>query len=127
MPPIIRRAITLPSKSPATAKVAPKARAPTSPSHNRAGETLKYKKAIKLPSHKARKKDKGVSRIAADKTQKANKATIKTNPAKPSSPSVMLTALAKATITVAAKGTYSQPRCKVLTKGMYNRSIFKLK
>ena len=50
------------------------------------------------------KTDKGTSKIVDDKTHRPNKENIKSPAAKPSRPSVIFTALAKATITKAAKG-----------------------
>jgi len=67
---------------------------------------LKYKKAIKAPSQRAMKIDRGVSKIEADRTQKPKRAIIKSPPAKPSIPSVIFTALAILMIKKAARGMY---------------------
>jgi hypothetical protein len=59
---------------------------------------LKYKKAIKLPSHSAKNNDIGVSRELLEINQKENRAIISRPEDRPSSPSEMLKKLAKATI-----------------------------
>ena len=98
------RANGFPSKSPLTARVAPKERAPTSPRIIRAGQILKYRKAIKEPIQRPKKIDKVVSRIDADITRKAAKQIKRRPDAKPSRPSEMFTAFVNDTMVKAAKG-----------------------
>lgn len=101
--PTIIRGTTLPSNRAITAKVAPKDKAPTSPSQIRAGGMLKYKNAIMLPIHKEIKMDTGVSKELLASTQKANKEIIRSPQDKPSRPSVKLKKLAKVTISMVEK------------------------
>jgi hypothetical protein len=70
----------------------------------RAGKTLKYKKESKDPIQRAIKRESGTSKIDAESIHRPNSEIIKTPPARPSRPSVMLTALAKEVIVKAAKG-----------------------
>ncbi len=102
--PMMVRATTLPNNNPTTARVAPNDNAPTSPINILAGKTLKYKKETKDPSHSAIKIARGISRIEADKNHNPNKEISRTPEAKPSNPSVILTALAKDTIAKVANG-----------------------
>ena len=118
MPPIIIRAITFPNKSPTTASVAPNDKEPTSPNQILAGKILKYKKAIKAPNQRAKKIDKGVSKIAADSIHRAKRQIISSPDAKPSKPSLILTALAKEIIIRAASGMKNQPTFKTPKKGI---------
>src|SRR3989344_8106445 len=105
MPPMITRAKGLPRSKPQTARVAPKERAPTSPSQILAGLMLKYKKAIKAPIQRPIKTESVVSRMLRERIRKAIKEINNKPDARPSRPSEMLTALAKETMTKAAKGT----------------------
>lgn len=98
-PPIIGRAKALPSIKPITAKVAPNDKDPVSPKKILAGKILKYKKAISPPSQAAINKEVGTSSIAREITQNPIKVKIKIPLARPSNPSVILTALAKAMMT----------------------------
>lgn len=104
-PPITARAIGLPRSKPDTAKVAPRERAPTSPSQILAGQILKYKKAMSEPINNPMNDERVVSSIERDIIKKAIKEMTNKPAASPSSPSDMFTALANETITKAAKGT----------------------
>jgi hypothetical protein len=82
-----------------TAKVAPNARAPVSPSQIRAGKTLKYKNASSPPSQIAINNEVGTSIIDRETIQNPISAIISVPLDSPSMPSVILTAFANATIT----------------------------
>ncbi len=62
--------------------------------------------------------DKGVSRIEADKNQKADNAIMSTPDANPSRPSVILNALANAIMTNAANGMESHDKFMTPQNGM---------
>src|SRR3989344_4207636 len=112
-PPITKSATILPVKSPITEIIAPKERDPASPKKILAGQILKYKKAIKAPIQREIKRDSEVSKLLADMAVNAIKQIIKSPPASPSNPSLILNAFEKPTITKAAKGMYQKPNFKV--------------
>jgi len=116
--PTIIRGTIFPRRMAMTAKVAPKEREPTSPSQMRAGKTLKYRKAINAPSHRLRKREIGVSRELLLRNQKAKREIIKSPQERPSSPSVILKKLAKATIITLLMGIKNRPRLTAPAKGM---------
>ena len=93
-----------PNNKPMTARVAPKAKEPTSPIKILAGYTLKYKNEIIEPINNAKNIEIGISNIADDKNQSPKSEIISDPAAKPSRPSVILIAFAKETIVKVAKG-----------------------
>jgi len=99
---MIGRLKDLPRIRPITANKAPNESEPASPRNMRAGGILKYRNAINPPSQIPINKDVGTSMIEAAMIQKLAREIMRIPVARPSSPSVILTALEKATIVKAA-------------------------
>ena len=108
-PPMTIRAADLPRIRAITANVAPKEIDPALPSQIRAGYTLKYKKANKLPSQRAIKIDIGVSKADSETTQNAVKHMNSNPEASPSRPSEKSTAVEKMKIIIVDTKGYSHP------------------
>jgi len=115
--PTIIKGIIFPKRRAISAKVAPKEREPTSPNIIREGYTLKYRKEMRAPIQRERKRDIGVSKEVPAKIQKAKRAINKIPQDRPSSPSVILKKLAKATIMVVLMGIKKRPRVIAPKKG----------
>src|SRR3989304_9328014 len=99
-PPMTIRAADLPRIRAITARVAPKEIDPALPSQRRAGNTLKYKKANKLPSQRAMNTDMGVSTADSETTQNAVKHMNSNPEASPSRPSEKPTPVEKRRVVV---------------------------